>query len=98
MNQGPFVAPAPVGFGQVQATAKDESDLNTLSMLHYVWSGLLGCTTLGMIAYFVLLGGLVGMSVSESGGDPAGAAAAAGFTIVIAIVMGVVLTALFIIH
>lgn len=98
MNQGPFPNAPAAGFGQVQATAKDESDLNTLSILHYVWSALLGCTTVGMIAYFVLLGGIVGMSVSESGGDPTGAAAAAGFTIVIAIVLGVVLTALFIIH
>ena len=39
--------------------SKDESDLNLLSVLHYVWTGFLGCTGLGVLAYFALVGELV---------------------------------------
>lgn len=78
--------------------AKDESDLNMLSVLHYVWSALLGCGTLGVVGYFVLMGGIFGLTATSSGGDPTGAAVAAGATIVMGVVMGLFMFALFLIH
>src|SRR5512140_445470 len=92
--------PTPGGFAPPMQTSpsKDESDLNLLSILHYCWGGLLGCTTLGMVGYFVLLGGVFGVSAAEGGGDAGGAAVAAGFTIVIGVVMGVVMAALATVH
>ena len=38
--------------------SKDLGDLKLLGIFHYVWSGFLGCGTLGMIGYFVALGGI----------------------------------------
>jgi hypothetical protein len=70
--------------------------LNLLATLHYVWSGLLGCGTLGIIGYFLLVGGLVGASAASAGsGD---AAVAAGVTIVMGLVVGAMMIALFVVH
>jgi hypothetical protein len=95
-----YPGPNPPGYGQPQAGAspKDESDLNLLATLHYVWSGLLGCSTLGIVGYFVLLGGMFGLGASRGGADPAGTAAAVGITMVIGIVVGVMMLALFVVH
>ncbi len=51
--------PYPVQPDPAAVRSKDESDLNTLSILHYVWTGLMGCSSLGLVGYFVLLGALV---------------------------------------
>jgi len=79
-------------------TAKDESDLNLLSVLHYVWSAFLGCGTVGVAGYFVLLGGLFGVSATSGGADPTGAAVAAGATAIIGIVVAVMMGALMVLH
>ncbi len=96
MNPGPFPGAAAGGYSASAATAKDESDLNLLSVLHYVWSGLLGCSTLGIVGYFVLLGGIFGVSATSTGEQ--GAVVAAGATIVMGVVVGVMMAALFVIH
>jgi hypothetical protein len=96
MQPGPY--PTPGSYGVQAPSAKDESDLNLLSMLHYVWSGLIGCGTLGMVAYFVVLGGLFGMSASSSGAGAGGSAAAVGMMVVIAVIVGLMMTALFVLH
>jgi hypothetical protein len=77
---------------------KDESDLNLLSVLHYVWSAFLGCGALGVAGYFVLLGGLFGASATSSGADPAGAAVAAGATVVIGAVIAIMMGAFLVLH
>jgi len=92
MNPGPHPG-APSALN-----AKDASDLDMLSVLHYVWSALLGCGTLGVVGYFVLMGGLFGFTATSSGGDAAGAAVAAGVTIALGVVMGLVMGALFLLH
>jgi hypothetical protein len=91
--------PAPGHGAQVQgATPKDESDLNLLSTLHYVWSGLLGCGTLGTLGYFTLVAGAIGVGASGGGGRPGEAVAVVGVTAVIGIVVTAMMLALFIIH
>ena len=97
MNPGPFPNTPGPGY-QATPNAKDESDLNLLSVLHYVWSGLLGCGTIGIVGYFIMLGGLFGVSASSSGADPTGAAVAAGATIVIGVLMGFFMAVLFVVH
>ncbi|GMV13701.1 MAG: hypothetical protein HS104_34805 [Polyangiaceae bacterium] len=92
MHPGPFPG------NPYAPSAKDESDLNLLSVLHYVWSALLGCSTLGVIGYFVLLGGIFGVSATSSGADPTGAAVAAGATLVMGVIVGIFMAALFVIH
>ncbi|MBK9000521.1 MAG: hypothetical protein IPM35_32780 [Myxococcales bacterium] len=92
MHPGPFPG------NPYAPNAKDESDLNLLSVLHYVWSALLGCSTLGVIGYFVLLGGIFGVSATSSGADPTGAAVAAGATLVMGVIVGIFMAALFVIH
>jgi hypothetical protein len=86
------------GGGQGQTRAKDDSDLNLLGTLHYVWSGLMGFATLAVIAYFVLLGGVFGMSAASGSSGAGGAAAVAGIMLVMGVVMGVVMIALVVVH
>ena len=49
----------PYGMNPAAMRAKDEGDLNTLATLHYVWTALLGCSTLGIIGYFVVIAAVV---------------------------------------
>jgi hypothetical protein len=94
-------APPPVGYGAQQAigpTPKDESDLNLLATLHYVWSGLLGCGTVGIVGYFLLIGGIIGATATSAGGGGGEAAVAVGMTVVMGIVVGVMMLALFLVH
>jgi hypothetical protein len=81
----------------VGPTPKDESDLNLLATLHYVWSGLLGCGTVGVVGYFLLIGGLMGATASSAGGGGE-AAVAVGVTLVMGLVVGAMMLALFVIH
>jgi hypothetical protein len=76
--------------------AKDESDLRTLSILHYVWSALLGCSAIGVVGYFAMIGGIV--ANAPSAGDPQGAQVAAGMMIVMGVVTFVLMIPLFILH
>lgn len=96
MNPSPYANVAAGGYAA--NTAKDASDLNLLSVLHYVWSALLGCGTLGIVGYFILLGGVFGVSATSGGADPKGAAVAAGATIAVGLVVGVMMGALFVVH
>jgi len=78
--------------------SKDESDLNTLGILHYCWTGLLGCSSLGVIAYFILIAGVV---ASQPTHGPHGAhdqEVVAGVMGVMGIVMGIVMIPLFVLH
>ncbi len=50
--------------------AKDESDLNLLSILHYVWTGLFGCSAFGLVGYFILIAGFVANAPSGPHGSP----------------------------
>jgi hypothetical protein len=81
----------------VGPTPKDESDLNLLATLHYVWSGLLGCGTVGVVGYCLLIGGLMGATASSAGGGGE-AAVAVGVTLVMGLVVGAMMLALFVIH
>lgn len=87
-----------VGPGGLGPTAKDESDLNLLSTLHYVWSGLLGCGTLGAIGYFLMIAGVMGIGVSQGGGGGGEAVAIVGVTAVMGIVVCGMMLALFLVH
>jgi hypothetical protein len=97
---GAFVPPAiPLqGTGVPATTAKDESDLNLLATLHYVWSGLLGCGTVGIFGYFVLVAGALGLGASKGGAPGGEVAAAVGVTTVMGIVVTLMFLALFVIH
>jgi len=54
MNPYPYVPPS------VDALrAKDEADLNLLATLHYVWSGLFGCSMVGILGYFGVIAALI---------------------------------------
>lgn len=78
--------------------SKDESDLNTLSILHYCWTGLLGCSALGMVAYFILIAGVV---ASQPAHGPHGAhdqEVVAGMMGFFGIIMGIVMIPLFVCH
>jgi hypothetical protein len=86
--------PAP---GLPGPTAKDESDLDLLSTLHYVWSGLLGCGTLGMMGYFVMVTGVLGIGASQGGGGGE-AVAAIGVMAVIGVAVCAMMLALFAVH
>ncbi len=98
MYPGPYPGGAGAGFGATAESQKDVSDLNTLSILHYVWSGILGLTTLGMIGYFLLLGGVFGASAASGGADAGGMAVAAGIMVVLLVVFGLVLAGLCVLH
>lgn len=100
MQQPGGFAPPPVGYGMaapVGPTPKDESDLNLLATLHYVWSGLLGCGTLGVLGYFLLIGGVMGAGAASSGGGGE-AAVAVGVTLVMGLFVTAIFLALFIVH
>lgn len=68
-----------------------------LATLHYVWSGLLGCGTLGVVGYFLLIGGLMGAGAASSGGGGE-AVVAVGVTAVMGIFVVAIFAALFIVH
>lgn len=87
-----------MGYGAPALTQKDESDLNTLSVLHYVWSGILALATLGIMAYFLLLGGLFGAGAASGGADAGGMVVAAGIMAVMLIVIGVIMVTLCVLH
>ena len=56
MNPYPYPQYAP---DPAAIRSKDESDLNTLSILHYVWTALLGCSAVGVVGYFIVIAGVV---------------------------------------
>lgn len=100
MQPGGF-APPPVGYGAqapIGPTPKDESDLNLLATLHYVWSGLIGCGTVGIVGYFLMIGGLMGATASSAGGGGGEAAVAVGVTLVMGLFVGAIMLVLFAIH
>ena len=79
--------------------SKDESDLNTLSILHYCWTGLLGCSGLGMIAYFILLAGIFASAPpSHSAHAAHDQEVAAGVMGIFGVVMALVFIPMFIAH
>jgi hypothetical protein len=78
--------------------SKDESDLNTLGILHYVWTGLLGCTSIGVVAYFLLFAAVFA-SAPPSG--PHGAhdqEVAAGIMGIMGVIMGILMIPMFVAH
>lgn len=97
---GAFVPPpTPLpGTGAAVTTSKDESDLNLLSTLHYVWSALLGCGTLGIFGYFMMIAGVMGVGASRGGAPGGEVAAAVGVTTVMGIVITLMFLALFVVH
>lgn len=78
--------------------AKDESDLNLLSVLHYVWSGLLGCSAFGIVGYFIMIAAFVAQAPTGPHGNPHDQQMAAGVMGVMGIVMGVFMIPLFVLH
>ncbi len=76
--------------------AKDESDLNLLSVLHYVWTGFLGCSAVGIVAYFAMIGAIVANEPSR--GHAHDQEVAAGVMVVMGVVMALVMLPLFILH
>ncbi len=76
--------------------AKDESDLNTLSILHYIWTGLLGCSAFGIVGYFIAIAAFVANAPSHS--HAADNEMAAGVMVIMGVVMGVLMIPLFILH
>ncbi len=81
--------------------AKDESDLNLLSILHYVWSAMLGCSGIGLTGYFIMIAAFVANAPTGSHAPPHAAenqAMAAGVMGVVGIVMGIAFIPLFILH
>ena len=80
---------------------KDENDLNLLSILHYVWTGLLGCSMFGIVAYFIAIASFI---ENAPAGPHASAHAAhdrdtvAGVTIIIGVVMAVIMIPLVVLH
>jgi hypothetical protein len=78
--------------------SKDEGDLNLLSILHYVWTGLFGCSTLGLVAYFIAIAGFVANAPSGPHGNPHDQEVAAGVVGVIGVVMFVIMVPLSVLH
>lgn len=87
-------APPPMMAGP----SKDQSDLKLLSIFHYVWSAFLGCGTLGMIGYFVMLGGIFAAAPASPGANPEGQEVAAGVMVVMGVVIALFTVPLFILH
>lgn len=88
----------PMQIDPAAVRAKDESDLNTLSVLHYVWSALLGCSAFGIVGYFVVVAAFVVNAPSSPHGRPADQEMVAGIMMVIGVVMGVLMIPLFVLH
>jgi len=80
------------------ARAKDEGDLNLLGTLHYVWTGLLGCTTIAVVLYFVGIAGFIANAPSGPHGHPHDQEVVAGVMVVFGIVMAAVLVPLIVLH
>lgn len=87
-------------FDPAAQRAKDESDLNMLSILHYVWSALLGCSSVGLVVYFII----VALFVASAGGPRGDADAemasrvAMGVTIGLGVLMAIVTIPLCVLH
>jgi hypothetical protein len=80
---------------------KDESDLNTLSILHYVWTGLLGCTTFAMVGYFIMIAAFIGNAPASHHASAHAAhdqQMAAGITIIVGVVMALFMIPLVVLH
>jgi cytochrome bd-type quinol oxidase subunit 2 len=63
------VNPYPYPYAQPDPAAirsKDEADLNLLSTLHYVWTGFLGCMSLGLVGYFIAIAAFVAKSARHA--------------------------------
>ncbi len=79
--------------------AKDESDLNLLSILHYVWTALFGCSAFGLVAYFIVIAGVVAAAPSSGPhASPHDQEVAAGIVGIIGIGLGLIMIPLFILH
>jgi hypothetical protein len=90
---------APYPYVQADPAAirsKDEGDLNTLSILHYVWTALLGCSTLGIVAYFLLIAGVV--ADSGRGHGTGHEAAAAGIVLLIGVFIALFTVPVVVLH
>jgi hypothetical protein len=93
MNYYPQQMPDPAAI-----RSKDESDLNTLSILHYCWTGLLGCGSLGMVAYFLMIAAVVADAPSGPHGHPHDQEIVAGVMGGMGVVMGILMIPLFVCH
>ncbi|MGD0523636.1 MAG: hypothetical protein ABSE49_00760 [Polyangiaceae bacterium] len=82
----PYAQPPPQGYPQAPPppTAEDESQLNTLSICHYIYAGLLGVFGIFGIIY-VIFGVLLATASLGGGGSPGGPPPAAVGGIVAAI-------------
>ena len=78
--------------------SKDESDLNTLGILHYCWTGLLGCSGVGMVAYFILIAGVVASQPTHGAHAAHDQEVVAGMMGVFGVIMGIVMIPLFVLH
>jgi hypothetical protein len=78
--------------------AKDESDLKTLSMLHYVWSALLGCSGVGIIGYFIAVAAVVEQAPTRAGTDPQAQAVAMGAMAIVGFIIAAIMVLLFVVH
>ena len=78
--------------------SKDEGDLNTLSILHWVWTALLGCMSVGMVGYFILIAGFVANAPSGPHSHPGDQQMAAGVIGVMGVVMFLIMVPLFVLH
>jgi hypothetical protein len=87
----------PVATNSSFQTSKDESDLRMLSVFHYVWSALIGCSSLGIVGYFLIIAGAIA-SAPTHGENPQNAEAAGAVTAGVGVVFGLVMVVLFILH
>ncbi len=78
--------------------SKDESDLNTLSILHYCWTGLLGCTSLFVVGYFILVAAVVADTPTHGPHGAHDQEVVAGIMGVFGIIMGLLMIPMFIAH
>jgi hypothetical protein len=78
--------------------SKDESDLNTLSILHYCWTGLLGCGSVGMVGYFLMFAAFFAEASSGPHGHPHDQEVVAGIMGAMGILMGLLMIPLFVCH
>ena len=80
--------------------AKDEADLNLLSILHYVWTGLLGCSTFGIVGYFIMIAAVIGNATPHHASAHAAhdQEVAAGVTVIVGVVLALFMIPLVVLH
>jgi len=90
--------PQPPMIDPMIARAKDESDLNLLSTLHYVYTALATCGGLGLAGYFIVLAAIVGNAPAHGSHAARDQEVAAGVMIVFGVVMAIIMIPIIVLH